>query len=72
MVTPGMFSFSQSILFVLVVMIGGAGSLAGPLVGAAVVGLLPELLAGLENLRLLCFGVLLLVVLWSAPNGVAG
>ncbi|WP_321957365.1 branched-chain amino acid ABC transporter ATP-binding protein/permease [Paraburkholderia bannensis] len=72
MVTPGMFSFSQSILFVLVVMIGGAGSLAGPLAGAAVVGLLPELLAGLENLRLLCFGVLLLVVLWCAPNGVAG
>ncbi|RAR53371.1 ABC-type branched-subunit amino acid transport system ATPase component [Paraburkholderia unamae] len=72
MVTPGMFSFSQSILFVLVVMIGGAGSVAGPLVGAAVVGLLPELLAGLENLRLLCFGVLLLVVLWSAPDGVAG
>ncbi|HEV3431981.1 MAG TPA: branched-chain amino acid ABC transporter ATP-binding protein/permease [Paraburkholderia sp.] len=72
MVTPGMFSFSQSILFVLVVMIGGAGSLAGPLVGAAVVGLLPEFLAGLESLRLLCFGVLLLVVLWSAPNGVAG
>jgi hypothetical protein len=34
MVTPGMFSFLQSILFVLVVMIGGAGTVAGPLVGA--------------------------------------
>lgn len=72
MVTPGMFSFLQSILFVLVVMIGGAGTIAGPLVGAAVVGLLPEFLASLENLRLLCFGVLLLVVLWGAPNGVIG
>ncbi|APD11153.1 ABC transporter [Pandoraea vervacti] len=72
MVTPGMFSFLQSILFVLVVMIGGAGTIAGPLVGAVIVGLLPELLASLENLRLLCFGVLLLVVLWGAPNGVIG
>nr|WP_246174389.1 ATP-binding cassette domain-containing protein [Pandoraea bronchicola] len=72
MVTPGMFSFLQSLLFVLVVMIGGAGTIAGPLVGAVVVGLLPELLASLENLRLLCFGVLLLVVLWGAPNGVIG
>lgn len=72
MVTPGMFSFLQSILFVLVVMIGGAGTIAGPLVGAVIVGLLPEFLASLENLRLLCFGVLLLVVLWGAPNGVIG
>ncbi|AOY97203.1 ABC transporter [Cupriavidus sp. USMAA2-4] len=72
MVTPGMFSFLQSILFVLVVMIGGAGTVAGPLVGALVVGLLPELLSSLENLRLLCFGLLLLVVLWVAPVGVAG
>ena len=33
-VTPHTFGFVQSILFVLVVMIGGAGSVAGPLVGA--------------------------------------
>lgn len=72
MVTPGMFSFLQSILFVLVVMIGGAGTIAGPLVGAVVVGLLPELLSSMENLRLLFFGALLLVVLWVAPEGVVG
>ncbi len=72
MVTPGMFSFLQSILFVLVVMIGGAGTVAGPVAGAVVVGLLPELLSSLENLRLLCFGVLLLVVLWVAPTGIVG
>lgn len=72
MVTPGMFSFLQSILFVLVVMIGGAGTVAGPVAGAVVVGLLPEMLSSLENLRLLCFGVLLLVVLWVAPTGIVG
>ncbi|MGO4306225.1 branched-chain amino acid ABC transporter ATP-binding protein/permease [Cupriavidus sp. RAF12] len=72
MVTPGMFSFLQSILFVLVVMIGGAGTVAGPVAGAVVVGLLPELLSSLENLRLLCFGMLLLVVLWVAPTGIVG
>jgi branched-chain amino acid transport system ATP-binding protein len=71
-VTPSTFAFSQSILFVLVVMIGGATFVAGPLVGAAIVVLLPEALAALAEYRLLFFGALLLVVLWLAPEGVVG
>ena len=71
-VTPSTFTFSQSILFVLVVIIGGAGSLAGPLVGATIVVLLPEFLSALAEYRLLIFGALLLAVLWLAPDGVVG
>jgi len=71
-VTPHTFGFVQSILFVLVVMLGGAGSVAGPLVGALIVGLLPELLSSLEEYRLLFFGGLLLLVLWAAPDGMVG
>ena len=41
-VTPSTFAFLQSILFVLVVIVGGAGTVSGPLVGAAIVVLLPE------------------------------
>jgi len=71
-VTPSTFSFIQSILFVLVVLLGGVGTVAGPVVGALAVGLLPELLSGLEDMRLLFFGALLLVVLWVAPGGLVG
>jgi branched-chain amino acid transport system ATP-binding protein len=71
-VTPSTFGFIQSILFVLVVLIGGVGSVAGPLVGAVIVGLLPEFLSSLEDLRLLFFGALLLLVLWVAPGGMVG
>ncbi len=71
-VTPSTFAFLQSILFVLVVIVGGAGTLGGPLVGAAIVVLLPEALAGLAEYRLLFFGALMLVVLWLAPEGIVG
>lgn len=71
-VTPHTFGFGQSILFVLVVMLGGAGAVGGPLIGALIVGLLPEALASLEEYRLLFFGLLLLAVLWAAPDGAAG
>jgi ABC-type branched-subunit amino acid transport system ATPase component/ABC-type branched-subunit amino acid transport system permease subunit len=71
-VTPSSFAFLQSILFVLAVIVGGAGSASGPLVGAAIVVLLPEALAGLAEYRLLFFGALMLIVLWVAPEGIVG
>jgi branched-chain amino acid transport system ATP-binding protein len=71
-VTPSTFAFLQSILFVLVVIVGGAGTVSGPLVGAAIVVLLPELLSGLAEYRLLFFGALMLGVLWLAPEGIVG
>jgi branched-chain amino acid transport system ATP-binding protein/branched-chain amino acid transport system permease protein len=71
-IAPESFPFSQSILFLLAVMVGGAGWVFGPLVGAVVTVMLPELLSGLAEYRLLIFGCLLLVVLWLAPDGVIG
>ena len=71
-IAPSSFPFSQSILFLLIVMLGGTGSIVGPVAGAVLVGLLPEVLAGLAEYRQLVFGAGLLVVLWVAPRGLAG
>jgi len=71
-VSPSSFSFFQSILFVLTVTIGGAERLYGPLIGAVVVVVIPELLSGLAEYRVLFFGALMLIVLWMAPGGIAG
>lgn len=71
-VTPSAFAFFQSILFVLVVVIGGSGRTYGPVIGAAIVVALPEALSGLAEYRVLLFGVLLFAVLRFAPSGVAG
>jgi len=71
-IAPSSFPFSESILLLLVVVLGGAGYALGPLAGSAVVVLLPEVLGGLEEYRLLVFGAGLLAVLWAAPRGIAG
>jgi branched-chain amino acid transport system ATP-binding protein/branched-chain amino acid transport system permease protein len=71
-VAPSSFPFSQSILFLLAVVVGGAGYTLAPVLGAAVIVVLPELIAPLAEYRLLLFGTLLLVVLWLAPEGILG
>jgi ABC-type branched-subunit amino acid transport system ATPase component len=71
-ISPESFPFFQSILFVLVVMAGGAERVLGPVVGAIIVVLVPELLASLAQYRLLFVGLLLLIVLRAAPGGFVG
>ncbi|QUS42264.1 ATP-binding cassette domain-containing protein [Tardiphaga alba] len=71
-VSPDSFPFTQSILFLFACVVGGAGWVLGPIVGAAITVVLPEMLSGLAEYRLLFFGALLLVVLWLAPQGIIG
>lgn len=71
-INPDSFPFSQSILFILAVVIGGSGTLLGPVLGALLIVVLPELLSSFAEYRLLIFAVLLLVVLWLAPRGLLG
>lgn len=71
-VSPSSFTFFQSILFLMVVIIGGSGTVFGPLVGAAFVVLMPEFLSDFAEYRLLFFGAFLLMVMWLAPEGIVG
>lgn len=71
-IAPSNFVLSQSILFLFAVILGGAGTVLGPLVGAAVAVMLPEYLSGLAEYRLLFFGALLVAVLLLAPRGIVG
>jgi len=68
-VSPDSFTFHRSILFLLVVILGGIGTAEGALVGAIVLVLLPELIKDFADYQLLVFGSLLLLTLWLAPDG---
>ena len=70
-ISPENFNFFQSILFLLLTILGGVGTLTGPVIGAIIIAGLPEVLSGLAEYRILVFGILLVLILWIRPNGLA-
>lgn len=78
-IDPASFTVLESILILSMVIIGGAGSLWGPVVGAVVLATLPEALrfVGLSgalaaNLRLIIYGALLVIMVMVRPQGLIG
>jgi branched-chain amino acid transport system permease protein len=78
-IDPTSFTVMESILVISMVIIGGAGSPWGPLIGAVVLVTLPEALrfVGLPssvaaNLRQIFYGTLLVVMMMVRPRGLVG
>jgi branched-chain amino acid transport system permease protein len=71
---PGEWSLLLSIQFVAAVIVGGMGTVAGPLLGAAVVFALPTFLKDLpvSELSPIAYGVLIVVFLVLQPRGLVG
>lgn len=78
-IDPTSFTVMESIFIISIVIIGGAGSLWGPVIGAVVLVTLPELLRfiGLPsslaaNIRQILYGGLLVVFMMWRPQGLLG
>jgi branched-chain amino acid transport system permease protein len=69
-ISPESFSFTQSVLILMAVILGGMGKIPGVILGAFVVILGPELLRDLGPLRLLVFAVGLLLIMLFRPSGI--
>jgi branched-chain amino acid transport system permease protein len=69
----GVFGFDISVAILLMPIIGGVGTVWGPVVGAVVYGLVnEELFASFPQLHLLLYGALLIVIILFEPGGVLG
>lgn len=66
------FGFSFTATMIIMVLLGGKGTLVGPVIGAVVVTLLEEYLREAKELRLTLFGIVVMAVVLFAPNGIAG
>ncbi len=71
-ITPRHFSFMRSIELVVMVTLAGAGSISGTILAAIVLTLLPELLRGFSEFRMVIYSLLLIVMMLARPNGLLG
>ena len=69
-ISPSSFGLMPSIMFLMMVVIGGAGTIWGALLGTAVLTSLPEYLRGLEDFEVLAYGGILMAVLLFMPQGI--
>ncbi len=69
-ISPESFSFTQSVLILMAVILGGMGKIPGVILGAFIVVLGPELLRDLGQFRLLLFAAVLLLIMLFRPSGI--
>ena len=70
-ITPDAFTFDLSVLFFIAILIGGRGSILGPLLGTIILTALPEFAAPLVAWSTFLYAVLLLAIVLIVPGGIA-
>jgi branched-chain amino acid transport system permease protein len=71
-INPEAFSFGVSINYVTMTVVGGIGTLSGPVIGAFVLTLLPEALRAYAEYKEFVAGLILLVFIVVLPGGLVG
>lgn len=67
---PNEFGFDRGVEILTMAILGGIGSLVGPILGGGILTLLPELLRPLANFRLLFNGLVLVAIVLLMPKGI--
>ena len=69
---PKMFSLAKSTELTIIVIFGGLGSLSGSVLGALVLTSLPEILRAFSQWRLVFYGLAVIFIMISRPEGLMG
>ncbi len=70
-ITPDAFTFEMSVLFFIAILIGGRGSILGPVLGTIILTALPEFAAPLVQWSTFLYAALLLAIVLLIPGGIA-
>ncbi len=68
-INPEPFGFNFSILLVTMVVVGGTGSLWGPVLGTVILTLIPEVLRVFKDFDILIYGLILMLIIIFMPDG---
>lgn len=71
-VSPESFTFSESVMILCMVVLGGMGSIPGIILGAFLLIALPEFLREFQDYRMLAFGGALVLMMIFRPQGLLG
>jgi branched-chain amino acid transport system permease protein len=71
-IMPQNFGFGQSIVILSMVVFGGIGTRWGPVLGAVILGILPEIFRPIMEYRTLVYGILLMAMMRFQPSGLIG
>lgn len=63
MIKPGIFDYNKSIEILVIVVLGGMGSIKGSIIAAVILTILPEALRGADNLRMLLYAIVLIAIM---------
>jgi branched-chain amino acid transport system permease protein len=69
---PSTFGFMRSAEILVIVVLGGLGSIFGSVISATVLTILPEMLRGFAEYRMVIYSLLLVVVMIFKPSGLCG
>lgn len=69
-VSPESFTLQESVLIVLMIVVGGIGNILGIVAGATILILLPEVLREFAEWRILFLGLLMIVLIIIRPAGI--
>ena len=69
---PNNFGFMNSIEILVMVVLGGMGSMVGSVISASALTILPEALRGFEDYRMIAYSLLLVAVMIFRPKGLFG
>ena len=67
---PDEYGFSRAVDILTMAILGGIGSLTGPVIGATILTLLPEALRSLQHFRLVFNGLILVLIVLFLPRGI--
>lgn len=71
-ISPDSYSFDQSVVFLVMLVIGGSSTIAGAVIGAILLTFLPEVLRPLKNSYIMVYGAAVIAMVIFMPEGLVG